>query len=219
MQDGETKNVFVTTADHAYFVTATGYLEGDIETVIPIVGNEQLIEDAWREFDNGSDRSAEAYSAWREAYGSRPGRRSRNTAGTERSGAAGGPAGLDGRESGDSDTVGSSWENYGYSSWEELIAAVDAGALIMDDDGNIIAKQYQKRSNTLTNREVLALAVVQTGSRRIYTISRHTSSPEAWRLFLFVAGPVHPRSKSPLRSRHSGRGYISRNIKMPPSFP
>lgn len=158
MQDGETKNVFVTTADHAYFVTATGYLEGDIETVIPIVGNEQLIEDAWREFDNGSDRSAEAYSAWREAYGSRPGRRSRNTAGTERSGAAGGPAGLDGRESGDSDTVGSSWENYGYSSWEELIAAVDAGALIMDDDGNIIAKQYQKRSNTLTNREVLNLA-------------------------------------------------------------
>ena len=185
MQDGETKNVFVTTADHAYFVTATGYLEGDIETVIPIVGNEQLIEDAWREFDNGSDRSAEAYSAWREAYGSRPGRRSRNTAGTERSGAAGGPAGLDGRESGDSDTVGSYWESLGYNSWEELLEAVKDGAMVMDDDGNIIVnKQYQQRTNTLTNREVLALAVVQTGSRRIYTISRHTSDTGGMAAFL-----------------------------------
>lgn len=159
MEDGETKNVRVTTADNVYFVAATGYLKGDIETVIPIQGNEQLIEDAWREFDNGSDRSGEAYSAWRKDNRSRPGRRSRNTDGTEKPGAAGGLAGLDGRESGNSDTFGSYWENYGYSSWEELIEAVNDGAMVMDDDGNLIAtKQYQQRTNTLTNREVLALA-------------------------------------------------------------
>ena len=101
------------------------------------------------------------------------------------SGAAGGPAGLDGRESGDSDTVGSYWESLGYNSWEELLEAVKDGAMVMDDDGNIIVnKQYQQRTNTLTNREVLALAVVQTGSRRIYTISRHTSDTGGMAAFL-----------------------------------
>ena len=159
MKAGETRNVLVFTENHAYLVEATGYLKGSIEAVYQILGNEQLIKDTWREFDNGSDRSGEAHSAWLEDYGSRPERRSRNTAGAERSRAAGGAAGLDGRESGDSNTVGSDWENYGYHSWEELIEAVEAGALIMDDDGNIITnKQYQQRTSTLTNREVLALA-------------------------------------------------------------
>ena len=159
MKARETRNVLVYTENHAYFVEATGYLTGSIEAVYPILGNEQLIEDVWREFDNGSDRSGEAYSTWRKDNRSRPGRRSRNTAGTERPGAAGGLAGLDGRESGDSDTFGSDWENYGYSSWEELIEAVKDGAMVMDDDGNLITnKQYQQRTNTLTNREVLDLA-------------------------------------------------------------
>ena len=159
MKAGETRNVLVYTENHAYFVMATGYLTGSIEVVYPILGNEQLIKDVWREFDNGSDRSGEAHSAWRKDNRSRPGRRSRNTAGTERPRAAGGSSGLDGRKSGDSNTVGSYWENYGYSSWEELIEAVNDGAMVMDDDGNLIAtKQYQQRTNTLTNREVLALA-------------------------------------------------------------
>ena len=159
MKAGETRNVLVFTENHAYFVMATGYLTGSIEVAYPILGNEQLIKDVWREFDNGSDRSGEAHSAWLEDYWSRPERRSGNTAGAEKSRAAGRTAGLDGRESGDSDTFRSSWENYGYSSWEELIEAVEAGAMILDDDGNIITnKQYQQRTNTLTNREVLALA-------------------------------------------------------------
>ena len=159
MKANQTKHVLVFTENHAYLVEATGYLKGSIEAVYPILGNEQLIEDAWREFDNGSDRSREAYSAWRKANRSRPERRSRNTTGTERSGAAGGSAGLDGRESGDGDTFGSDWENYGYSSWEELLEAVKDGAMVVDDEGNLITnKQYQRRTNTLTNREVLALA-------------------------------------------------------------
>ena len=159
MKAGETRNVLVYTENHAYLVEATGYLTGSIEAVYPILGNEQLIEDTWREFNNGSDRSGEAHSAWLEDYWSRPERRSRNTAGAEKSEAAGGTAGLDGRESGDSDTFGSDWENYGYSSWEELLEAVSDGFLVMADDGRIITnEQHQQRTKTLTDREVLALA-------------------------------------------------------------
>ena len=159
MKANTTRHVLVFTENHAYLVKATGYLKGSIEAVYPIMGNEQLIEDTWREFNNGSDRSGEANSAWLEDYWSRPERRSRNTVGAERSRAAGGTAGLDGRESGDSDTVGSYWKSLGYNSWEELIEAVNDGAMVMDDDGNLITnKQYQQRTNTLTNREVLALA-------------------------------------------------------------
>lgn len=159
MQDGETKNVLVFTQDHAYFVTATGYLKGDIETVLPILGNEQLIKDAWREFDNGTDSRGEAISSWRKDNRSRPGRSSGNSAGTERSHAAGGNAGLDGRESGDSNSIGPYWENYGYHSWEELRDAIAVGAMIMDDNGDLLTiEQFQQRTNTLTDREVLALA-------------------------------------------------------------
>lgn len=162
MQDNETKNVLVYTKDYAYFVTATGYLKGNIDSVYQILGNEQLIKDVWREFDNGTDRSGEAHSSWLEAYWSRPERRSRNTAGTERSRAAGGNAGLDGREPGDSNGIGSHWENHGYSSWEELREAVESGAMVMDDNGDLIAfEQLQQRTDTLTDREVLALAAEQ----------------------------------------------------------
>ena len=159
MQNGETKNVLVYTRDHAYFVTATGYLKGDIGSVYPILGNEQLIKDVWREFDNGSDRSGEAYSSWRKDNRSRPERRSRDTVGAERSHAAGGNAGLDGEESGDSNTLRPYWEDYGYSSEEEFLDALNSGAMFMDENGDLIVnKQYQQRTHALTDREVLALA-------------------------------------------------------------
>ena len=162
MEAGETRNVLVFTENHAYFVVATGYLKGDIESVYPILGNEQFIKDVWREFDNGTDRSGEAHSAWLEDYWSRSERRSRDTAGAERSHAAGENAGLDGRESGDSDGIGSYWENYGYSSWEELREAVESGVMIMDDNGDLLTlEQLQQRTDTLTDREVLAMAASQ----------------------------------------------------------
>ena len=159
MQGGKTKNVLVFTEDHAYFVTATGYLKGDIDSVYPILGNEQLIKDVWREFDNGADNRGEAYSSWRKVNRSRPGRRSRNTAGAERSRAAGGNAGLDGKESGDGNGFGSYWEDYGYSSEEEFLDALNSGAMFMDENGDLIVnEQYQQRTDTLTDREVLAEA-------------------------------------------------------------
>ena len=162
MRDGETRNVLVFTENHVYFVKATGYLKGDIENVFFILGNEQLIKDAWREFDNGSDRSGEAVSSWLEDYWSGPGRRSGDTAGTERSRAAGENAGLDGREPGDSNGLGSYRDNYGYPSWEDLIEAVKAGAMVMDENGDVLSfEQLQQRTDTLTDREVLSLAADQ----------------------------------------------------------
>ena len=162
MKNGETRNVLVFTKDHVYFVEATGYLKGSIETVYPILGNEQLIKDAWRVFDNGTDDRGGTHSSWREVNRSRQERRSGNTSGTERSHAAGGNAGLDGQESGDSNTIGSDWENYGYNTEEEFLEAIENGVMFMDDYGNIIAKeQFQQRTDTLTDREVLTLAASQ----------------------------------------------------------
>ena len=162
MKDEETRTVLVFTEDHAYLVEATGYLKGSIEAVYPILGNEQLIKDAWREFDNGTDRSGEAISSWRKDNRSRPERRSRNTVGTERSRAAGGNAGLDGQESGDGNTFGPYWESLGYNSWEEVREAVESGAMIPDENGDLLTfEQFQQRTDTLTDREVLAMAASQ----------------------------------------------------------
>ena len=155
IKNGETRNVLVFTKDHAYFVVATGYLKGKIAAVYTILGNEQLIDEIRREFDNGSDRNGEAYSSWRKDNWSRPERRNRDTVGTERSSAARETAGLDGQESGDGNTFGPYWENYGYSSWEELREAVENGAMVMDENGDIITfEQNQQRTDTLTDREV-----------------------------------------------------------------
>ena len=158
MRDGETKNVFVTTADYAYFVTATGYLKGDIETVLPILGNENLINGMRKEFRNGTYTGAETFDTWSQTIRSNRGRDDWDHAATEYTRVSGRNDAVDDGQSG-SDTVGSDWASLGYNSWEELIEAVNDGAMVMDDDGNLIVnKQYQQRTNTLTNREVLALA-------------------------------------------------------------
>ena len=155
MEDGTTKNVFVTTANHAYFVRATGYLKGDIERVIPILGNEDLINDLRKEFRNVTYTSTETSDQMAEDYEMQRGRDGWDHAAAGHTGVSGRNDAVDVEASG-SDTVGSAWESFGYNSWEELIEAVNDGAMVMDDDGNlIINKQYQQRSNTLTDREVL----------------------------------------------------------------
>ena len=162
MEDGETRNVLVFTENHAYFVTATGYLKGDIENVLPILGNEQLIEDAWREFDNGSDRSRKAIDSWREDHRRRQERSSGNPAGVEKTGTARRIAQLDGRVYGGSDSFRPYWEDYGYTSWQELIDDIEAGAILYDENGEVLTiKQFQQRTHTLTDREVLAIASSQ----------------------------------------------------------
>ena len=161
LKDGETANIIVFTENDAYLVKASGYLKGDIETVLPIRGNSTLVNKMIKEFTHGTDESAEALDTWVEAVWSDAGRDGWHHVGTEITGAAGQADVLDGRESG-SDSLGHYRENYGYHSWEELREAVQNGAMIMDDNGNIITlDQNQQRTDTLTDREVLAMAASQ----------------------------------------------------------
>lgn len=162
MENSQSKNVRITTADHVYFVRATGYLKGDIESVFTISGNEQLISDAWREFDNGTNRSREAIDSWRKDNRSRSERLSGNTASIEETRTARRIAQLDGRVYGGSDSFGSDWESLGYNSWEEVIEAIENGAMIPDENGDLIVlEQYQQRTQALTDREVLQQAADQ----------------------------------------------------------
>ena len=166
MEDGETRNLIVFTKDHAYFVKASGYLTGEIEKVYPILGNEKKIADTWREFDNGTDRSRKAIDSWRKDYRSRPGRSNSNTVGSGKTGTARRIAQLDGRVYGGSNSFRPYWEDYGYNSWEEMIDDIEAGAILYDENGEVLTiEQYQQRENTLTDREVLAAAAseVNTG--------------------------------------------------------
>ena len=166
MEDGETRNLIVFTKDHAYFVKASGYLTGEIEKVYFILGNEQKIADTWREFDNGTDRSRKAIDSWRKDNRSRPGRNNGNTVSPGKTGTARRIAQLDGRVYGGSNSFRAYWEDYGYNSWEEMIDDIEAGAIIYDDNGEILTiEQNQQRENTLTDREVLAAAAseVNTG--------------------------------------------------------
>ena len=158
MQDGTIKNVFLTTANHAYFVAATGYLKGDIERVIPIFGNEDIINEARKEFRNDTYTGAETFDTWAQTVRSNRGRDGWDYAVTGHTGVSGRNDDLDDGPSG-SNTFGSAWESLGYNSWEELREAVASGAMIMDENGDLI--QFQQRTDTLTDREVLAMAASQ----------------------------------------------------------
>ena len=161
LKDGETANIIVFTENDIYFVKASGYLKGDIETVLPILGNEPLVEKTIKEFAHGIDESAEAFDTWAEIVRSAAGRDDWNRVGHGYSGEKGQTDALDDGEQG-SDSFGHYRENYGYSSWEELIEAVESGAMVMDENGDFITfEQQQQRTDTLTDREVLALAASQ----------------------------------------------------------
>ena len=161
MKDGDTKNVFVTTADHAYFVTATGYLKGDIERVLPILGNVDLINDMRKEFRNGTYSGTETPDQMAEDYEMQRGRDDWDNAAAEYTGVPGRNDAVDVEESG-SYPFGSDWESFGYNTEEEFLEAIENGVIFMDDAGNIIAKeQFQQRTHALTDREVLALAASQ----------------------------------------------------------
>ena len=166
LKDDGPANIMVTTADNAFFATATGYLRGEIEHVMPIEGNEDLIAGIWEEFKNGTDGSRETSDTWLQDYRSGQGRDNGDSSGAESTGTAEKDAGLDGGQSEYSNRVGTYWDNYGYSSYEEFIEAIKAGAMVMDDDGNLVQyDQQQQRIEPLTDREVLAMAASELGSR------------------------------------------------------
>lgn len=154
IKDGTSRNVVVFTANDVYFVTATGYLKGDIENVLPISGNEKTISELIEEFAYGTDENAKALEQWAEIVQSGNERVLRNNVSSQIGSTAVGTDEVDGGQS-DGDALGYSWENYGYTSFEELIEAVESGAMVMDDNGNPI--QFQQRTSPLTNQEVLSI--------------------------------------------------------------
>lgn len=165
LKDGKTANIMVVTADNAYFVAATGYLKGDIERVMPIDGNEEQIRAFVKEFRNGAYASTETFDTLAQVYGRERGRDDWDNAAIEHSETSGRHDGMDESASG-SNTFGFAWESYGFNTEEEFIEAVKAGAMVMDDMGNLIGfEQHQQRIEPLTDREVLAMAASELGSQ------------------------------------------------------
>ena len=159
---GGSKHITIVSGTTVYFFHATGYMNGKIDRKITITDKNQARLRALRkEYINGTDTGREAFSAWAEDLRSLGGRdgEHRSTAGNR--GTAVRNDVLDGGQSG-SDTFGSDWESLGYNSWEELREAVESGAMIMDGNGDLITfEQLQQRTDTLTDRDVLALAASQ----------------------------------------------------------
>ena len=157
--NGGSKHITIVSGSTMYFFHATGYMNGSIEKKARITSKNQARLIALRkEYTNVTYTGRETFSQMAEDYEMQRGRDGWDHAAAGHTGVSGRNDAVDVEASG-SDTVGSDWASLGYNSWEELIEAVNDGAMVMDDDGNlIINKQYQQRSNTLTNREVLALA-------------------------------------------------------------
>ena len=184
LKNGSAKNIMIFTENRVYFATATGYLTGNIEKVMSISGNEEAVRKVIKEFKNGTYGRPKAFDTWAENIRAKDERSNRNYAGAENGGAAERINALDGGEPG-SDTVGYNWENLGYNSLEELIEAVESGAMIMDENGDLVefgtdtqylsnagdgdnsGTQYQQRSSPLTNREVLELAASGVGFEQL----------------------------------------------------
>lgn len=156
MAAGQEKKIIIWTADHAYLVNATGYMEGDIAQKIKIDGNEYKLEKLIKEFEHGTDRSRETADTWAEAVRRRAGRRAGNYAAAEYRADAGRNDAVDDGEPAGNDQR-PYWESDGYSSYEELIEAVESGALIPDENGDPI-ELHQERTETLTGRDALDYA-------------------------------------------------------------
>ena len=161
MKGRTTKKLLIFTENNAYFATATGYLKGDIETVLPILGNEYTINAMRKEFNNVAYTSAKAFDTWAQAVRGIGRRDGGHLPAVENGGTAVRNDVLDGGQS-ESDNFGSYWESLGYNSWEEVREAIENGAMIPDENGDVITlEQYQRRTHSLTDREVLAMAASQ----------------------------------------------------------
>ncbi|MBR5198406.1 MAG: hypothetical protein IKW20_01095 [Bacteroidales bacterium] len=167
LKDGENKNVIVFTADDVYFVKAAGYLKGDIERVITILGNESYIRSLRKEFLNETDTGTKTPGSMAESYGRNRGRDDWDHASHGYTRETRSADELDVEES-ESDPVGYYWNNYGYSSWEELEEAIASGEMIMDENGNVLGhEQFQKRTNTLTDHEILDMAAKELDTAKL----------------------------------------------------
>ena len=155
LKNGETRRILINTADYVYFVEADGYMSGDIVRKIQIDGNEELLRKLREEFKHGAYTGTKTPDSMAKNYGRNRGRDDWDHAGARHTEEKRYADDVDDAES-RSDTFGYNWGNYGYSSYDEFVEAVKSGAVVMDDEGNLIdSTQFQQRTNGKTDREVL----------------------------------------------------------------
>ena len=134
---GQTKRIVISTANHIYLVEATGYMSYDNITKISLKFDRDKVNDIRRRFLNGSDKSRELSDRLAEGFGVHRGRGDWHRADNGYADEARPADVLDGGES-EGDTAGYLDDYYGFGSGEELSEAIRGGALVLDDDGNLI---------------------------------------------------------------------------------
>ncbi len=113
LQEGETDDIIIFTADHCYLVYATGYLQGTIREVKDILGNEKNISMIRKEINNGTYRNSKRTNSVFEIIRSNGRRDHRNIAIFRRGETAETTVELDGEES-ERDDVGDNSSGIGY---------------------------------------------------------------------------------------------------------
>jgi len=147
LQDGQRENVLVYTKDHVYLVEAIGYLSGNIEQVFSLDEDDMtMIRQVTKEFKNGINERTETFDTWAETLRHDFGSDDRGYGGDENTKTEIRTHDVDGGSSG-SDSLGYNWESYGYSSYDEFVDAIQSGAVILDDNGNIISADPHKTTN------------------------------------------------------------------------
>lgn len=137
LKTGQTKRIVISTANHIYLVEATGYMSYDNITKISLKFDRDKVNDIRRRFLNGSDKSRELSDRLAEGFGVHRGRGDWHRADNGYADEARPSDVLDGGES-EGDTAGYFDDYYGFGSGEELSEALRGGALVLDDDGNLI---------------------------------------------------------------------------------
>lgn len=135
-------------------------LDGQIEKAELITAqNQSRLMDMRKEYIDGTDTSTETFGQMAEGYEMQRRRDDWNYDAAGYTGVSGSNDAVDVEES-ESDAFGSYWESLGYNSWEEVRESIENGAIIPDENGDIIVlEQYQQRHKVLTNREVMEMAV------------------------------------------------------------
>ena len=160
--EGTTRNIVISGGGTLYFFRATGYMNGSLEGKFGIAsGNHAKLSAKIKEYINGTDTGTETLDQVAKAYEMQRGRDGWDLPSAGHTGVSGRNDDVDVETSG-SNTFGSDWESFGYNTEEEFLEAIENGVMFMDDAGNIIAKeQFQQRTDTLTDREVLTMAASQ----------------------------------------------------------
>ena len=155
IEDGQIRKITIWGGDTVYFFAATGYMNGNIEKKLSITENNKTAINALRkEFGNVTYTSAKTFDTWSQTVRSNRGRDGWDNVTSGYTGVSGRNDAVDDGESG-SNSFGSDWESLGYNSWEEVIEAIENGAMIPDENGDLIVlEQHQQRTQALTDREV-----------------------------------------------------------------